>query len=504
MRASSLPTAKGAGTAGYLARSLSGNANDWRKIGPSGNSLGGREGLDVLDIGSNGFNNVNIVLPPLKGLRQIMDSPVTKDLLKELTASESAVLMQTYMMVENGAATGFMGSMNIGSNLMSNLLQTQDYQLKLLEASDDTGMMKKAYAARVAQEMQTGANKDVWPAALYIASGEDGKTNSDQMRDLAKGQQPYTLASLTTSGANTGNSVLFTELLFANDVGGSAGGSSSEAPYRNDQLQALKQEFRQLVGDFLLRMDVPAKYARNTIVQIIPPALDEDNRRGVAAVNWQEVKVVWESLHLILSDYCTWKQSNPNMGKEVFAKDFPELVASIGADRSGADPWELASAPDMTRTMHDIELLYKLAERDMTDSTMDCKALQLTAADIPDQQSPRGAANMANNCGPKMPCERNLVALESSRRIALSRTLHTYRNLFSIANRFATNAVKLELLSRLTAHTFANMNISDELSENKKERNILAEALGKEAQANTSSPGLKPGDNNGDFSAGIS
>jgi hypothetical protein len=79
------------------------------------------------DFGANERRNTSIVLPPLKGLSQILNSTVTTDLLKELTAAQTTVLMQTYMMVENGAATGFMGGMNIGSNLMSNMLQAQDF-----------------------------------------------------------------------------------------------------------------------------------------------------------------------------------------------------------------------------------------------------------------------------------------------------------------------------------------------------------------------------------------
>jgi hypothetical protein len=291
------------------------------------------EGGAIPDYGANNSKNVNIVLPPLKGLQQIMDSSVTKTLLKDLTASEAAVLMQTYMMVENGAATGFMGSMNIGSNLMTNLLDTQNYQLALLEASDDTGKMKKAYVARVAQEMQGGANKDVWPAALYVASGEDGKKPQEKMQDLAAGEKAYDLGSLTAtnagsplaSGASSKDSQLFTELLFVNNTGSSAASTPSNgfglitssqpssSSYKNQQLEDLKKDFRDLVGDVEIKMTSgPSKYARNVDLNFIAPKVDNDGRRGVAAVNWQEVQVVWENLHVILAEYCQWKQSNPN------------------------------------------------------------------------------------------------------------------------------------------------------------------------------------------------
>jgi hypothetical protein len=477
-----------------------------------------KESGAIPDLGANNTKSVNIVLPPLKGLQQIMNSTVTKNLLKDLTASESAVLMQTYMMVENGAATGFMGSMNIGSNLMSNLLDAQDYQLKLLDASDDTGKMKKAYVARVAQEMQSGSNKDVWPAALYIASGEDGKKAQETMQDLS-GKKAYDLGSLTAanggsplaSGASSKDSQLFTELLFVNNTGGGGASTStgSLAPssgaqassYKNEQLDALKKDFRELFGDVEIRMSSsgPSKYARNVDLNFIAPKADEKGRRrGVAKVNWEEVQVVWQNLHVILAEYCVWKQSNPNANKEVFDMETDATTAAIGKiDAAGNNPWELAGAPDMPMTMNVIQILYKMYEQTKRTSDVKCSEFGDLANPqaIPDQESQNNGAANLNDCGPGKGCLRNRVALQISYLVARSRTLHTYRSLFSIAGRFATDPFSAELMMRVSARAFAGMNLDDELKSNYARYKEFIAKNGQYEQGKTPGSAPRPGMN---------
>ena len=457
----------------------------------------GQEGIP--DFGANNAKNVNIILPPLKGLRQILDSSVTKDLLKELTAAESAVLMQTYMMVENGAATGFMGSMNIGSNLMSNLLQAQDYQLKLLDASDDTGKMKKAYVARVAQEMQNGANPDVWPAALYIASGEDGKKGDNTMKDLSAGQKPYDLSGLSSPSAGAGNSSSkdaqrLTELLFVNNTN-----SSGAKGYKNEQLDNLKKDFADLVGDIEIKMNAQgaSTLARAMDLNFIPPSLDTDGkRRGVAAVNWQEVQVVWENIHVILFEYCTWKQSNPNKGKNIFSMETDTTTKQIGQDRGKGNPWELASSPDIPMTMNVIQMMYKMYEQTKSTPGINCSELKLEAKDIPDKESVHSESTNLNDCGKERGCLRNRVALQISYLVGRSRTLHTYRALFSIAGRFVTDQFTADLLARVSTRAFAGMNLDEELHNNYARYSEFVDYMAQLAQGNTGAGSLlRPGMN---------
>lgn len=424
------------------------------------------------DFGANERKNVNISLPPIKGLAQILNSSVTKNLLKELTASEATVLMQTYMMVENGAATGFMGGMNIGSNLMQNMLQSQDFQLKLLEATDDTGKMKEAYINKIAKEMQSGKNKDVWPAALYIASGDDGKAaNAPQMTDLSAAIEPYDLELVTAEGTTQGSKDKrkLTDMLF---VKGAA--SKGANTYGNDKLDQLRSDFVSLVGDVEITLDKnKSKYARDVKIEFKAPEFDNatEGRRGVARLNWEEVQVVWTNINTLLYEACKWKESNPNTGKLPYEMETLATTDKVGGSSSASSAgtaWELSSAPDLTFTINVLDQLLKLHMEHRPAGDLKCDDLKLDEFGIPEQgAASSGAQSNLNDCGPKKGCLKNRVVLHLSYMIARSRTLHTYRSLYTISSRFVTEPLAGELLNRLFNRTFSGMNIDAELEANR-------------------------------------
>lgn len=422
------------------------------------------------DYGANERKNVNISLPPLKGLAQILNSPVTKQLLKDLTASEATVLMQTYMMVENGAATGFMGGMNIGSNLMSNMIQSQDFQLKLLEATDDTGKMKEAYINKIAKVMQEGNNKDVWPAALYIASGEDGRVQGARMEDLGTVTGPYDLQLVAAEGssANDAKKKTLTDMLFVK-------GSSSKGPdaYSNEKIEELRKDFIDLIGDVEIQLADGAdksKFARDVTISFKAPAYEnaDQGRRGVARLNFEEVMVVWQNINTLLYQYCKWMESNVNTNGQLFKMETSTTTDKIGGNIDGlGNPWELASAPDITLTMNILDQIMKKHLEYQPIKDLKCEALQLDENDIPEEgAAPSGGENL-NDCGPKKGCLKNRIVLHLSYMIARSRTLHTYSSLYTIASRFVTEPLAGELLNRLFDRAFSGMNISAELEANR-------------------------------------
>ena len=429
------------------------------------------------DYGANDRKNVNISLPPLKGLAQILKSSVTKQLLKDLTASETAVLMQTYMMVENGAATGFMGSMNIGSNLMSNMIQSQDFQLKLLEATDDTGKMKEAYINKIAKEMQAGKNKDVWPAALYIASGEDGKVaNAPQMSDLNAGTNPYDLELVSAEGTtkSSKDQRTLSDMLFVTGKedmteSPSLGGNS----YSNDKIEELRKDFVSLVGDVEIQLDSSkSKFARDVRIVYKAPeaettagATGKGARRGVARLNWEEVQVVWTSINNILYEYCEWRAKGGDMDAGVFQGANSTTTTMIGQDGKS---WNIASAPDITLPQNVFDQLFDLHMKHRTPGDYKCKELKLDETGIPDEGAAASdSKNDFNDCRPKKGCKKNRTVLQLSYMIARSRTLHTYRTLYAIASRFVTEPLAGELLNRLFNRAFSGMNIDAELQANR-------------------------------------
>lgn len=462
------------------------------------------------DYGANIRKNVNISLPPLKGLASILNSPVTKNLLKELTASEATVLMQTYMMVENGAATGFMGGMNIGSNLMSNMIQSQDFQLKLLEATDDTGKMKEAYINKIAKEMQSGKNKDVWPAALYIASGDDGKAaNAPQMSDLSAATNPYDLELVSAEGNTNGSKDKRTlsDMLFFTGQEGMVGppnfGGSS---YSNEKITDLRKDFVSLVGDVEIKLDgTKSKFARDLQITYKAPEAETKAggfgtgvRRGVARLNWEEVQVVWQNINTLMFEYCKWKESNPNTSKKPFEMETSTTTTQIGGNKSGlGNPWELSSAPDITFTMNVLDQLMKLYMEHRPAGDYKCDTLQLDEKAIPEEgAASSGAQSNLNDCGPKKGCLKNRVVLHLSYMIARSRTLHTYRSLYTIASRFVTEPLAGDLLNRLFNRTFSGMNIDAELQANRGRYYDFVTHMSELTQGQLGAgPHLRPGEN---------
>ena len=277
-----------------------------------------KETSQLPDFGLNSRESDSISLPPLRGLRQILDSDVTNKLLKELTQAKVNVLMQTYMMVENGAATGFMGGMNIGSNLMSNMLEAQDAQMRMMDVVDDTGQAKEAYVRRVAHLLREGkTNKNIWPAAIYMASGETGeKPKETEMKTFGEeGQKPYDFEHLPTSATSDKKNIrILSDMLF--NPGSPSSGGTSPPPdskkHRNTEKEALKTEFIKLVGDLKLEMKDSDQLSRKVEYTYIAPeegANDTQKRRGIANVNWEEVVVVWSSINNILGDVCEWKKA---------------------------------------------------------------------------------------------------------------------------------------------------------------------------------------------------
>ena len=454
---------------------------------------------EVPDFGLNSRESDNISLPPLRGLRQILDSDVTNTLLKDLTQAKANVLMQTYMMVENGAATGFMGGMNIGSNLMSNMLQAQDAQMKMLDVVDDTGQAKEAYVRRVAHLLRDGDNKNIWPAAIYMASGENGKKPKEpEMKDLKDGTSPYTFEHLPTSATSTDKNIrILSELVF--NPGNASGTSATSTPYKNDQIDALKEEFVKLVGDMKLEIKKPEDLSRKIEYTYIAPkegANDTQKRRGVANANWEEVVVVWENINTILADVCEWKKAKKNAGKEIFQKETLATSKDIGKDQGFGDPWELASSPDFPLTLNVVEQLWKYIERNEDTSKLNCGSdIKLTADNIPTEGEASGT-NL-NDCSGTNGCVRKRLILHLSYLMARSRTLHTYNNLFFISKKFSTDPILNGLVDDVFERALAGLDVGAELNNNRVRYADFIDYLGKPSKGDVGAGNaFRPGSNN--------
>jgi hypothetical protein len=458
-----------------------------------------KETSQLPDFGLNSRESDNISLPPLRGLRQILDSDVTNTLLKDLTQAKANVLMQTYMMVENGAATGFMGGMNIGSNLMSNMLEAQDAQMKMLDVVDDTGKAKEAYVRRVAHLLRQGDNKNIWPAAIYMASGENGKKPSEtEMKDLKDGTAPYTFEHLPTSATSKDSNVrILSDMLFNPEKPSGSGAATDSSKHRNTEIEALKEEFIKLVGDLKLEMKDSDKLSRKVEYTYIAPKEgdgDTQKRRGVANVNWEEVIVVWESINSILGDVCEWKKKNKN--QEIFKKETLATSKDIGKDKDFGDPWELASSPDFPLTLNVVEQLWKYIEKNEDTSKLQCGPdIKLTADNIP--TTGQASDTNLNDCSGNKGCVRKRLILHLSYLMARSRTLHTYNNLYIISKKFSTSPLISSFVDDVFERALAGLDVGAELNSNRLRYADFIDYLAKLSKGDVGAgSGLRPGSNN--------
>lgn len=444
----------------------------------------------IPDYGKNNRSSVNVVLPPLRAFQQISESADIKDMFKAMVVAKVPVLFQTYMMVENGAATGYIGGLNAASNVLANTMQTQDFQLKLLELTDDTGKMKEAFIQKLRKE---GAKTQSWPAALYAAVGDstDFNTVKGDKLEIKSDAKAYDLKGLPVKdGEGDGAKRLLSDLLFLDTETQRA--STQEQKHSNEDLETLKNEFKRLVGDVEIEL-APATDTKGPpdgwlrVVNtnfIAPPA--EGQRRGVALENWKEVQVAWENINSILADRCKFPNEARNENKEpqkkIVAATWKELGKAQGRDR---DPWELASSPDIPLTMSAVEQLFNLVKKTGFTGGNDCEKLRLKYTDIPTQRDTEEEQNL-NDCEDSKSCFRNRLILHMAFMIARSRTLHTYKTMYIVAKRFATDPALDQLVDRQFLRVLSNMNIEHELQRNRTSWEELSGFLASYVQGDSS------------------
>lgn len=461
------------------------------------------------DFGKNNRSMVNVVLPPLEGFKALVDSDPIKDMLKKMVLGKVPVLIQTMHMVENGAATGYVAALNSVSNLMSNTIETQDFQLQLMHLTDDTGKMREAYVQRM-KEAFTKDKAETWPAALYAAVGDSTEFEPGGGKGMRALPAPkaYTLKQLASDNASPGSSSqgdldkkrLLSDLLFlqkedqaaqAPTGGGSSAGGGGQVQYSNEELQQLKEEFVRLVGDVEIELkgegqnaQTPDKsWLRTLNMNFIAPE-QKDERRGVARENFSELQVSWAGINTILFNYCKFVKDNPNKDRKISQGQFKYTAATAkevmgqGNDNA-AKAWEYVSSPDIPITMSLIEALFHLVRHTEEAQQLDCEQLNLGKDDMPTTLQNGGGGGGApggggggdnvnlNECGKKKGCLRNRLILHMAHVIARSRTLHTYRTLHLLSKRFATDPALNSLVDDLFMRSMAGMNIDQELGANR-------------------------------------
>jgi hypothetical protein len=104
---------------------------------------------------------------------QVANSDDVAKMVKGMIKMKVPVLYQTMMMVENGAATGFIGAMGNMNGLLDSTMQASQLQLAMYEALDPGGQRAHEYGKAVYEQLQVESHNNSWPMALWAANSDE-------------------------------------------------------------------------------------------------------------------------------------------------------------------------------------------------------------------------------------------------------------------------------------------------------------------------------------------
>lgn len=136
----------------------------------------------AVEIGLKETHTQTIPIRPMQGFMQVANSDDVAKMVKGMIKMKVPVMYQTMMMVENGAATGFIGAMGNMNGLLGSTMQASQLQLAMYEAIDPGGQRAHEYGKAVYEGLQIEGHNNSWPMALWAANSdqlEPDKANSD-------------------------------------------------------------------------------------------------------------------------------------------------------------------------------------------------------------------------------------------------------------------------------------------------------------------------------------
>jgi hypothetical protein len=380
-------------------------------------------------------NHFEFKVPPMAGFQQIAGMKTMKDMLKRLITADVPVMFQTMMMVENGAATGYIGSMNTVGSLLSNTIQTSQLQMDLFDA-EEAGGKKKAYVLEAYGNMVSESeNKDSWPAALWWASG-DRIEGTPKPINTVKDNTESTGSSETTlkeaekelpAEGGAKKELLLSELLFP------PGAYSPEAGFFAGDLQ---EGMLNWVGDLKIVTQQTGEHSSVVKPEFVEAKKFESASSSSSGSGGSEgepgsvydllVKEttleVWKHLHLIMKQYCEFKQRNDNYTKEMFEKKRPSSAIKD-------EDWKKIHSLDVKPSINLVDQLFKLFLGRRNVSEIRCDSFRGDENTLPDKGEPTSSSGtIFDSCdeNPKQ-CLRNVVLYRITRFIAISQVNYFYR-----------------------------------------------------------------------------
>ena len=475
---------------------------------------------EKLDLGQNSATEATFPLRNMQALGQMADSADLQKYYHALLRRRIPVGQMTMMMVENGAATGFMGALSGLSSIYDNTIQSHSLQLAQLQAFDHSGLAVKQYERSLAEQMQVEGHKDAYVHAMW-ASNADVLDIDSANRAQERPKTPeyvYPLALTETRGAIIDPKInpekmepetvqppkkRLSAIVFDDEIAKvSQSDDLTGKQHSNDvaKIQSFKREFIELFGDVEYQVeDRNGAHIRN-MLYIEPARID--GRKAIDALDRSYLESVWTNMQTILREYCAYKAQDSNYEKELYDKLRP---ASVLEDHKTER--DNASAPDIALTVPFVDQIFKLMVSGQALQKVDCAALFNPSIDtmpsMNDESSSKVSASATPAAAPASSndtfddcksepkrCLRNKVIYTATRLIARSRTLHHYLFAYQQSLQFTREPQYQEQVGDLVDYALAGVNLETEIEDNRERWIGFTNFLSKLAQGSASGSSL--------------
>jgi hypothetical protein len=408
-------------------------------------------------------------VPPMVGFQQMAGSKPVKDMLKKLITAEVPVMFQTMMMVENGAATGYIGSMNTVGGLLSNTIQASQLQMDMYDALDTSGEKKREMIASAYKSMtEDPQNKNIWPAALIYSLGDKlGATSTPAPQWTAFSENPTGYGSgpkdldprNASSGGNSGKSLAAK----ATNAGASQSGSpvllsqrlfDSNGAYVTAQQQVQNKDTKDALLKWVGDIEISANVAEGGVsrgdllfsseTKVTPK--DATTQAGADEPQGNIYKLLmhrtnlelWKHMNTVMKVYCEHKKSEDNYEKDLFKKERP----SQALERNAKDAWGKIHSFDIRISINLVDQLFKLFVGRTPIKEVKCESFQGNVESMPSlnqsefDSEPTGGDGTFDSCegANGKTCLRNIIMFKVVQFISISQVNHYYRSIWLSSN----------------------------------------------------------------------
>lgn len=383
---------------------------------------------------------LSLKVPAMEGLQQIASSQSVKKMLQNLVKSDVSVFYQTMMMVENGAATGFMHSMDTVGSLLSNTMQSSQLQMQIFDARDPSGEKKLEYLA-AAYKSATTENKNFWPAALWWASGDRVETPAATPPPVKDNPEKTGSNAGDTSSSSSGSTsgkkeALLSERIFKGSYG-TASGNMSGPPEPGDIRPMLNDAMLDWLGDYKITDEQTSDITLETRGEWIKAKkYEQENSTPGGGANGDIDKssvyelfrkktreYVWKHFNEAMKQYCEFKQkNNVNSSADILQKKMPSSAIQD-------DTWEKIFSIDIRPSINLIDQLFKLFMARRPIEEVDCNDFKGTPDTMPESGNASASTSSSfDSCqdSPKT-CLRNVILYRIVQFITESQLNYYYR-----------------------------------------------------------------------------